>query len=64
MDATLDRVTKASPNECPDCGGMGYTVETTAEMQLRFNKRLGDMVERRTIKQGSGCPRCLGTGQL
>lgn len=61
---TPDRITKAKPTECPDCSGMGYTEHTTAEMQTRFNKRMGEVVERRTIKQGSGCPRCLGTGQL
>jgi hypothetical protein len=49
---------------CPMCAGMGYTRDTAAEMELRFDRELGGHVEVRTLKQGSGCPKCLGTGFL
>lgn len=56
------RITKALPKECPDCGGLGYTPETAAKMTTRRDREFG-IVEVKTLKQGSGCPVCLGVGQ-
>lgn len=41
------------PNRCPTCNGKGYTKNTATV----FSKG-------RTLKQGSGCPTCKGTGQI
>jgi RecJ-like exonuclease len=56
--ATTQRVTKALATECPDCNGFGYTQNTCPEMVIERGR------EKRTLQQGSGCPRCLGTGQI
>lgn len=47
---------------CPACDGAGVTKETAPEMELRYNRQMGAHVEARTLQQGSGCPRCQGTG--
>ena len=47
---------------CPECAGMGYSKQTAPEMELEYNRELGAHVEVKTIKQGSGCVRCLGVG--
>lgn len=58
--ATPKRVTKALPTECPECNGIGYTRETCTEMKTPKKGERG----LKTVNQGSGCPRCCGTGQL
>lgn len=50
--------------ECPVCHGMGYTAGTAAEMEMAWSTDMGAYVEVKTRMQGSGCPRCCGTGQL
>jgi hypothetical protein len=71
--ATPSRITGARETECPECNGLGYTHATCDDMQTRKVTReeheqshvsLPPVVEMRTIRKGSGCPRCLGTGQL
>lgn len=57
-------MTKSARPLCPDCRGQGYTQQTAPEMDLRYNRDLGAYVEAKTVKQGSGCPRCLGVGFL
>lgn len=54
----------ASPQRvmCQECNGTGYSKETEPEMELQYDRELGGNVEVRTIKQGSGCIRCLGVG--
>jgi hypothetical protein len=49
---------------CQACNGMGYSRETAPEMELQYDRELGGNVEVRTIKQGSGCIRCLGVGYV
>jgi Holliday junction resolvasome RuvABC DNA-binding subunit len=49
---------------CPECNGIGYTVKTCAEMELRWHHDLKAHVELKTLQQGSGCPKCLGLGVL
>ena len=49
---------------CPACNGTGHTKETAPEMELQYNRDMGAHVEVRTIKQGSGCPKCLGVGHV
>lgn len=56
------RITGARSSECRTCHGLGYTTETSAEMETRFEPSYG-WVEARTLAQGSGCPACFGTGQ-
>jgi hypothetical protein len=48
---------------CPACKGRGVTSETEPEMVLRWEGSLRAHVESKTLKQGSGCPRCLGRGR-
>jgi len=69
--ATTQRVTKALPTECPECAGLGVT-EATAPERLRETvggkKRWVYAMNTRALFSrpllGSGCPRCLGVGQL
>ena len=49
---------------CQACNGTGHSKETAPEMELEYNRELGAHVEVKTIKQGSGCIRCLGVGYL
>lgn len=58
------RTTGALPTECPACAGFGYNDKCAPEMRLVLNEEMGAYVEVETIKQGSGCLRCGGTGQL
>lgn len=51
-------------HECPACQGLGHTRDSAPVMEMRYERDLGGYVEVRTIKQGSGCWKCLGTGQL
>lgn len=44
-------------NECGECQGRGYTYATA---QVVKPTNAGP----ETVDQGSGCPRCLGTGRL
>ncbi len=47
-------------DECVECEGKGYTADTAPEFRfIRLDKK-SRMV---TIKQGSGCPVCYGTGK-
>lgn len=71
------RLTGARSTECSACHGIGYTYHTEAEMQMReertveWRRRRTEyyqvermrVVEAKTLKQGSGCPACQGTGQ-
>lgn len=43
---------------CETCDGLGYTEETRTVMRDPWAKE----GKPKTIKQGSGCPDCLGTG--
>lgn len=56
--------TRALDTECPACHGTGHTDACRPTMEMRYDRDLGGHVEVRTIQQGSGCLRCLGTGQL
>jgi hypothetical protein len=56
------RITKALATECSFCEGLGYTPDTAARMITRRDRDYG-IVEVRTVRQGSGCPACLGLGQ-
>lgn len=56
------RITKARPTECSECNGLGYTDATCDIMEVRRDREYGT-VEKKTVSKGSGCPRCLGTGQ-
>jgi len=58
------RTTGALQAECPNCDGMGYTEATCTEMTMRFEPEVKAYVEWETVKQGSGCYNCHGTGQL
>jgi hypothetical protein len=49
---------------CPECNGMGYTRQTAPEMEMRYERSLDALVEVKTLKQGSGCIRCLGVGYV
>lgn len=60
----MARLTAASETECPACFGLGVTPASAPEMELRYNRDMGGHVEVRTVRQGSGCLRCGGTGQL
>lgn len=42
---------------CPDCRGYGYTAGTATEVRKGRNGVY-------THRQGSGCPKCLGTGLI
>jgi hypothetical protein len=57
------RITGARATECADCHGFGYTEKTCAEMQYRNDPEFG-LVEAVTLRIGSGCYSCGGTGQL
>lgn len=48
---------------CPACKGRGVTTETEPEMVLRWEPALQAHVESKTLKQGSGCPKCCGLGR-
>lgn len=43
--------------ECSECKGLGVTEETAPERR-RVKGKKGDVWK--TIKRGSGCPKCLG----
>ncbi len=58
------RATGALQAECPVCHGTGYTPATCAEMTMVWSQEMGAYVEQKTMRQGSGCPRCLGVGQI
>ena len=58
MAAQPLRVIGRKPTECPECDGVGYTQYTAPT--LRHDKK-GKLF---TFKQGSGCPVCLGLGQV
>jgi hypothetical protein len=51
------RVTKQHPAECRECNGLGQSLETQTRVEKHGDKHV-------TTVQGSGCPRCLGTGRL
>lgn len=70
MDAA--RITRSLATECFVCNGLGYTRATAAEMKCRnpypsevleYGLHPREFVECQTLKRGSGCPRCHGTGQ-
>jgi RecJ-like exonuclease len=54
----MTQATGALATECPTCHGMGQTRNTCTEMEVDKDGHS------HTVLQGSGCPRCLGTGQL
>jgi DnaJ-class molecular chaperone len=54
----MTQATGALATECPTCHGMGQTRNTCTEMEVDKDGHL------HTVLQGSGCPRCFGTGQL
>lgn len=58
----MKRITKARSTECPACQGMGYTRATCTETAQVIDKDGKSRIV--TTRLGSGCPRCLGTGQL
>lgn len=59
-----ERITKAKPTECPECVGIGYTHKTAPDIRI-INERLQTVLDKfGRPRLGSGCPRCLGTGQL
>ncbi len=61
------RITGKLLTECPECHGVGYTPATAAEMHAHCEDPDLEQftVYRDNVPQlGSGCPRCLGTGQL
>lgn len=66
----MSRITGQCNTECPVCNGIGYTRDTAPAMHTRFDEELQARVEFATeyhnmVPQlGSGCPRCLGTGQI
>lgn len=64
VGVVTQRITGASPSECPACHGLGYTGASQAEMETRWNRERNEDVEVRTLRQGSGCLRCGGMGQL
>ena len=49
---------------CPTCDGRGVTEETAPEFARGFFNEDRDFIRDNnsltTVKQGSGCPRCLG----
>jgi RecJ-like exonuclease len=49
------------PDECPACEGLGVTEDTAPERQ---RSRVDGKNVWRTVRQGSGCPRCMGVGRL
>ena len=49
---------------CLACNGTGHSRETAPEMEMQYDRDLGGNVEVKTIKQGSGCIRCLGVGYI
>lgn len=59
----MTRITKARDTECQTCSGLGYTADTADTMETRRDREYG-IVEKKTLSKGSGCPRCLGTGQI
>lgn len=58
----MKRITKAHVDECKECQGIGYTRATSPEL----SQQIGADGKSRlvTLKRGSGCPRCLGTGRI
>jgi len=62
LEEMMKRLTKAKPTECPVCQGIGYTRATCPELEQRIDK--DGRTKLATVRLGSGCPRCLGTGQL
>lgn len=53
-----ERITGKLLTECPTCEGIGYTTNTAPTTQKQSDGKLV------TLKLGSGCEKCLGTGQL
>lgn len=53
-----ERITGKKPTECKQCEGIGYTTNTAPTMQKQSDGKLV------TLKLGSGCEKCLGTGQV
>jgi len=51
------RTTGAHPAECPACEGFGYTAASATEMVRQDGKLI-------TVKLGSACLKCHGTGRL
>lgn len=51
---------------CNVCNGRGQTKATRTEFHFTpYNKPNGKVGEKyNTDKQGSGCPKCLGTGRI
>lgn len=62
------RITKARKTECRECYGLGYTPATAAEMVTENFEPYLEIGTQRTLDGvplvGSGCPRCLGLGQM
>ena len=58
----MKRITKSKPTECSACQGIGYTRATCTEMVQQIDKDGRSRLI--TQRLGSGCPRCLGVGQL
>lgn len=58
----MKRVTKAKKSECPVCQGIGYTRATCTEIGQAIDADGRTRLFTRFI--GSGCPKCMGTGQL
>lgn len=48
-------MTKTKHTLCRECRGFGYTPQTSTEYVPGPPYR--------TVKQGSGCPKCYGTGK-
>lgn len=58
MTTSSKRVTKAHPDECHTCAGIGYRRQEGCEYEIT------EKGQYRTLALGSGCPRCNGTGRL
>lgn len=66
LRTNAQRTTRQHPDECPTCNGLGQDDDSTTEM-VRRKVRDAQGVMRKclvTLKQGSGCLRCGGTGRL
>lgn len=69
--ARYHNFTRLHPDNCPGCNGFGttratetVTVERAAPLYVRFIDGKSRPIALRTIKQGSACPACHGTGRL